>query len=222
MLKFKTSGGGRKCLKKIIIFDNSFGGELFADYIEKELPIFDITRVICWDEKLSRDTTIQKMRPYINHADLIILLNPFLTITALGYVRKKFPKQNFIGLNLTSKIPKRRSKRILFLTTKQTRQTITYQLHRLSLGLKTRIIDCDEWIKLIDDGEYVEETMRRDLEILGKFKPQLVILDHATLLEIKPELRKYFGPTVAIRDGFKETFNELCTTLNIRGGAKKK
>lgn len=210
-------------MKKIVVFDNSFGGELFADYIEKELPIFDVIRVICWGEKLSRDFTIQKMRPYIGHADLIILLNPFLTITALGYIRKKFPTQNFIALNLVTKVPKTRSRRVLFLTTKKTRQTITYQLHRRSLARKTRVVDCDEWIKLIDDGEYVEETMRRDLKIaLKNFSPQLVVLDHATLREIKPEIRKYFGPTVAIRDGFRDTFNELCTTLDIRGGIKKK
>ena len=65
--------------------------------------------------------------------------------------------------------------------------------------------------------------MRRDLKIaLKNFSPQLVVLDHATLREIKPEIRKYFGPTVAIRDGFRDTFNELCATLDIRGGIKKK
>lgn len=214
--------GEGKSLKKIVVFDNSFGGELFADYIEKELPIFDVIRVICWGEKLSRDFTIQKMRPYIGHADLIILLNPFLTITALGYIRKKFPNQNFIGLKPVSKIPKNRSKRVLFLTTKQTRRTITYQLHHFSLAKKTRIIDCDKWVKLIDTGEYITEEMVNDLKVLGDFKPQLVVLDNAALLDAKPEIRKYFGPTVAIKDGFKKTFNELCATLDIRGGIKKK
>ncbi len=35
-------------LKKVVVFDCGIGGELFADYIENELAIIDVVRVIDW------------------------------------------------------------------------------------------------------------------------------------------------------------------------------
>ena len=33
---------------KIVVFDSGFGGELFADIIEEELPVVEVIRVIDW------------------------------------------------------------------------------------------------------------------------------------------------------------------------------
>ena len=33
---------------KIVIFDSGYGGELLADYLESELPVVNIVRVIDW------------------------------------------------------------------------------------------------------------------------------------------------------------------------------
>ena len=33
---------------KVVVFDSGYGGELFADYLEEELPLVDIVRVIDW------------------------------------------------------------------------------------------------------------------------------------------------------------------------------
>ena len=33
---------------KIVVFDSGYGGELFADYLENELPVTDIIRVVDW------------------------------------------------------------------------------------------------------------------------------------------------------------------------------
>ena len=33
---------------KVVVFDSGFGGELFADYFEEEMPVVEIVRVIDW------------------------------------------------------------------------------------------------------------------------------------------------------------------------------
>ena len=33
---------------KVLIFDSGYGGELFADWLNEEMPILDIIRIIDW------------------------------------------------------------------------------------------------------------------------------------------------------------------------------
>ena len=33
---------------KIVVFDSGFGGELFADRLESEIPVVEVIRVIDW------------------------------------------------------------------------------------------------------------------------------------------------------------------------------
>ena len=35
-------------MKKIVVFDCTYGGELFADQLEQEYPIVEVIRVIDW------------------------------------------------------------------------------------------------------------------------------------------------------------------------------
>ena len=66
-------------MKKIVIFDSGFGGELFADYVEKEVPIVEVIRVIDWrnldvitkNPKEARSVTEKAISPYIGHSDLV-------------------------------------------------------------------------------------------------------------------------------------------------------
>ena len=93
---------------KIAIFDSGFGGELFADELQEKLDVVEVIRVIDWrnaegilkDKKAAREKAEAALRPYIGNVDLIILANYFVTATSLGYFRKKYKDQKFLGFEL--------------------------------------------------------------------------------------------------------------------------
>ena len=78
MLKFRLLENN--FMMKIAVFDSGFGGELFADKLEEELPIVEVIRVIDWrnakklqNNPLKSRAIIKKaLKPYINKVDLII------------------------------------------------------------------------------------------------------------------------------------------------------
>lgn len=216
-------------LKKIVVFDNGFGGELFADYVEKEIPILDVVRVIDWrnssafykNPKDAREKTIESLRPYINHSDLIVISNCLVSTTSLKYLQKKFPHQKFSGFSFEK--PTTRKKRVLILSTESLFGTLSYRFFKASpCGLKTREFACDEWAKMIDEGEYMEEKVQKDLEQFKNFKPQQIYLNCSHLADVKPIIRKIYGPTVSIVDGYKPTLGKICHELKLRGGGIKK
>ena len=98
---------GKEEMNHIVVFDSGYGGELFADYIEKEVPILETIRVIDWQQsqqtyqnpKTARARTLEKLRPYINHTEAIIITNQLVSTTSLEYFRKKYPSQKFSGFS---------------------------------------------------------------------------------------------------------------------------
>ena len=80
---------------KIVVFDGGYGGEIFADYLQENLPIVETIRVIDWRnaEKIllkakdARRVADAALRPYIGKVDLIIFANYLITITSLKYFR---------------------------------------------------------------------------------------------------------------------------------------
>ena len=216
-------------MKNIVVFDSGFGGELFADYVEKEVPILETVRVIDWQQsqqnyqnpKTARARTLEKLRPYINHSEAIIITNQLVSTTSLEYFRKKYPSQKFSGFSF-GQVPKTNAKHALILTTKAMRKTLAYHKFVYHLKLRSQEFDCDKWIDLINTGEYMEETVARDLAQFKKWKPGVIILGDSHLADVKPILRDFYGPTVAIVDGYKNALKNLCHELGIRGGTGKK
>ena len=212
-------------LKKVVVFDNGFGGELFADYIEKEIPIIEPIRVIDWRNSASyygkpraaQEKALKALRPYINRSDIIIVSNQLVSLTSLKKFQRKFPKQKFTGLvpHLTYQSSK---KRTLIITTKSTRGTISYRFFKLKIHSRKKEFECDKWAQLIDEGEEMEQLVIDEMRPYKKFAPQQIILFCSHLMDIKPILRKIYGPTVAIIDGYKNTITDVCRELGIRGG----
>lgn len=218
---------------KIVVFDSGYGGEFFADQLSTHLPIVEIVRVISWrqaDEVLSgshkaRIVAEESLRPYIGKVDLIIFANYLLTVTSLRYFRRKYRKQQFIGLEL--KAPDTFKKRdILILSTKAVSRTIGFRHFVYKLKRNTRTINLDSWPSKIDDGELsreeIEHTIKTYLNKYPDFQPQEIILASSQFEDIKTDLRKIFGRNLRIYDGFDETIRNTCQILDIRGGTGKK
>lgn len=227
---------------KVIVYDGGYGGELFADQLERELPIVEVIRVIDWRHAdtlqtspiKSREIIKTALRPYIGKVDLIIFANYFLTATCLRYFRHKYKNQKFLGLNFKcpsgsttpkaqrpSKLPKP-SKQTAILTTSTTTRTINYQKYRLSLRGKVRTLTLDSWPAKIDDGELSSDEIRLALIASLPNAPSEIILACSHFSDIKAELRATFGRNLKISDGFNDAIIATCKVLKIRGGTGKR
>lgn len=215
-------------LKKIVIFDSGFGGELFADYVEAKMPIFEVIRVIDWrhsadiikSPRLARQHALAALRQYIGRVDAIVFANYLLSLTSLRYFRRKFKHQTFIGFDFERPLRHRTS---LILTT--TAVTKTPRFHLATFGRKTISATLDDWPALIDDGELDPTFIRRSVVGYKTFKPTVIYLACTQFTDFVPLLRKIFGPTTKICDGYRNTLTSICHTLRIRGaldGKRKK
>ena len=217
---------------KVVVFDSGYGGELFADYLESELPVIEIIRVIDWrnaekvlkSPRSARRVAEQTLRPYINQVDLIIFANNLLSLTSLKYFKRKYKNQKFLGLPLEE--PSTFIKKdVLILATNSIKKTINFYNFNHRLHRKTKTLTLDPWLSKIDDGELnpleISNTIQTFL-LNANFNPQAVILACSHLNDIKIELEDIFGKGVRIYDGFKIAVYQTCKILNIRGGNFRK
>lgn len=209
---------------KIVVFDSGFGGELFADRLETELPTAEVIRVINWRsaEEMqknpfsARKAAERALRPYIGKVDLIVIANYLVSTTSLKYFRRKYKNQRFVGFVL-------RIKRIvvhkptLILTTKATSRSIEYMAFAHRIRAKT--ICLDSWPLLIDDGELTQENIQSDLTAalgrINNFSPEQVLLACGQFTELKPKFREVFGHNVRILDSFNDTLRDTFRVLGI-------
>ena len=214
-------------LKKIVVFDGGFGGELFADYIEEEIAIVDVIRVIDWrnldkvtkNHREARKVAEAAIRPYIGRVDVIVFANYLISMVDLKYFKNKYKSQKFLGFNL----PSPSAQKALILTTKALHETFDYFKFIRKAKSKIKTINCDAWVPLIDDAELTEDKIKKDLAKIKDFAPQSIVLAHTNFVEIKETLAKFFGPLVKFEDGYHATFRRLCSMLGFQGldGCKK-
>lgn len=218
---------------KIVVFDSGYGGEFFADRLATELPVVEILRVINWrdaDELLTSPHAARKiardsLKPYIGRVDLIIFANYLLSLTSLKYFQRKFKNQKFLGLGL--KTPDAFIKYdTLILSTKAVSRTINFHNYLFHLNRNIKILNLDTWPAKIDDGELTVAEIQNTFELLlaghPSFRPREIILASSQFSDIKPGLKKIFGQSLKIYDGFDDTIRCACKTLGIRGGVGKK
>lgn len=206
---------------KVVVFDGGFGGELFADYIERELAVVDVIRVIAWRHleeltkkpKEARRITEDALRPYIGQVAVIVIANHLISTLDIKYLRTKYPEQKFLGFSF----PRPEVRKVLVLATRALHGSLAYHTLIRRAHTKVKTVDCDNWVPLVDDAELTEEQMFRDLASVRGFTPQSIILAHTNFVDIKKSLLKIFGPHVRIEDGFKDTFRNLLSTLGFRG-----
>lgn len=217
---------------KIAVFDSGYGGDLFADRLEEELPIANVIRVIDWrnaeiflkNPRAARKQAAEALRPYIKRVDLIIFANYLLTATSLKYFKRKYREQKFCGLKLPR--PNNSLKRpAVALTTKALAKTINYHNYLFRLGRKVDTLCLDDWPALIDDGELNESDIRGKFEEFfckHNYKPGDVIIACSQFSDIIPELKNAISKNIKIHDGVDETIRDACKILKIKGGTGKK
>lgn len=217
---------------QVVVFDNGFGGELFADKLEAELPVVEVIRVIDWrnaeiaskSHRVARKTAEQALRFYIGKVDLIIFANYLLSATSLKYFRRKYKNQKFIGFSLQP-IRTVLDRPTLVLTTKAITRSITF--FNLTRRLKIAKVVClDHWPFLISDGKLTKDNLVSKLEDtfseICNFSPEQILLGCGEFSGFKPEFREVFGPSIRIVDSFDQTVREVYRALGLRGLPKLK
>ena len=217
---------------KVVVIDSGYGGEFFADRFEDAVGVVEVIRVIDWrhDEqyltspRAARALATAALRPYIGKVDLIIFANHLLSLTSLKYFRRKYPKQQFVGLNL-KKPDSFTKKHTLILTTKALAKTIEYRGFLFCLKGKVRTMSVDSWVAKIDDGELSDQEIDdvfRLFSLKKHIEPEEIILGNAQLEDIKPSLKRLFGQNLKIYSSFDDTIREACKVLRIRGAVMVK
>lgn len=219
-------------MKKIVVFDCTYGGELFADQLEQEYPIVEVIRVIDWrnsetiqsNPRLARKLARDALAPYIGKVDLIVIANFLLSITSLKYFKRKFKNQKFIGLNL--KEPDTfADRKIIILTTKAVARTISYRNYLFRIKRRTETLILDTWTDMIDDGVFTESNLRASLDcyqISPSGRSTELILANTIFNDIIPLIKDCYGRNLKIHSSFNDTIREACKALGIRGGLSKK
>ncbi|MBQ8156754.1 hypothetical protein IJ101_03155 [Candidatus Saccharibacteria bacterium] len=216
---------------KVVVYDNGYGGELFADRLESELPILDVIRVIDWrnasavqsNPRKARKLIETALRPYLGEVDLIIFANYLIASTNLKYFTSKYQEQAFLGLHLpkSSSVSKRE---VLVLGTKTLVRTLSFKNYLFRLPAHTTTLCLDEWQSAIDDGELTSDDIKKKFVHLLKqgYMPEGIIMTSGTFYDITPQLRSVFKNNIKIYDDFTVLIDQTCRTLKIRGGRIRK
>ena len=229
---------------KVVVFDGGYGGEIFADFLEQSLPVVETIRVIDWrnagrlleSPRKARRVAKDALRPYIGRADLVVIANHLVALTGLKYLRKVFPKQEFIGLELPElkehgpdwlKAKERETEsKLIVLTTEALRKTLEFQKYLFRLKRRAVVITEDDWVGLIDDGELTRTVIELafcEKGIIKDSSRKEIILACSQFNDLKPVLRKIFGlKHTRIYDSFDDAILEVNRVLKIRGGRRKK
>ncbi len=216
---------------KVVIFDSGWGGELFADLVEEELSVVDVTRVIDWrhapyemrSREQIKDFTEEALKPYIGRAHLIVLASEMVTLVALDYLKEKYPEQKFLGFNLclAETIKRENLRRVVYLTTDLVRESKEYRTEKDRVGAGKEILEpsCRGWMQLIDDGEMNREILRKELgQLIVCGKDSAVVIGCSHFVDLEADLEKEFGWRVRVIDNFKDMLRGLCSELGLRGG----
>lgn len=213
---------------KIVVFDSGYGGEFFADRLEATLPVVEVIRVIAWrhaeaflkNPRKARKLTKDALKPYIGKVDLIVFANHLLSATSLGYFKRKYKNQKFLGLKLKQpdSFIKRRT---IILTTKALTKTFSYYKFVLRLRRKHHTLTLDDWPTKIDDGTLSKKEIADTIKAKSA-PPEEVILACSQFEDIKKDLKRIYGRNLRIYDSFDGTLHDINKSLRIRGGLAKK
>lgn len=157
-------------MKKIVVFDSGWGGELVADFLSEELKTVEIIRVIDWHNAPYSEKKHQQVyqcieegiKPYINKVDAIVL-GGYDCSVFYETLRHKFPQQTFVPMRLDAYRvlhSKNYPRQICALMNKLTSESeISKELYLKFPDSYITVPDCRDWDQLIDDGEINREII---------------------------------------------------------------
>lgn len=211
---------------KIVVFDSGWGGELCANYIEQELGVAEIKRVIDWRnfpyisktrEEICR-LAEKSLKPHIGKSDAIVIASNVASVTALPFLKTKYPEQRFIDVPLVFShlnLNKVNELVTLGVSTVFCAKKYRKELSNLKLDFNFTAISCDNWLKYLEDGILSERQIMEKLR--GIKAPDVITLECTHLIDIKEQLEKMFGWRTQIFDARELLLYKICEELKLKG-----
>lgn len=167
---------------RVVVFDSGWGGELVADFLMQELETVEVVRAIDWAHAPYCGKSVAEiceladvaLQRHIGRADLIVL-GGYAVSLALGFLRVKYPEQEFVGMGINyDRILRSRNfpGQVALLMDRLTSESELRQELREALPQSTLIIpDCTGWEELINENLMTAEILRQDLGYDFKLTP---------------------------------------------------
>lgn len=159
---------------KIVVFDGGWGGEVVANYLEEELNVVEIVRVIDWknapyDEKSVEEITKfaeENLQEFFGKVDLIVL-GGYAASLAKETLCEKHPEQKFVGPEINYDLILRARcypEQVAILAGKTVYDSLVRTEVREKLPYSTLILpDCEGWEELINEDMMTKEIVRAEL-----------------------------------------------------------
>lgn len=159
-------------VRKIVVFDSGWGGELVADYLTQELGVVEVVRVIDWSHQVYNGVTLnieaaaKCLAPYAGKVDLIVLAG-YTVGMMLWALRRLYPEQNFVAptINYDKMLRARQyPEKVAVLMSDTLKKSTMFQELREKLPYSTLILpECANWEDLIDSNLMTREVVRTEL-----------------------------------------------------------
>lgn len=159
-------------MRKIVVFDTGWGGELVADFLTQELKVVEVVRVIDWAHKiysgaaLDIDMVIDCLALYLGKVDLIVL-GGYTVGVILQALRYAYPEQAFVAPSINyDKILRSRQypMKVAVLMNCMLRDSALFRELREKMPFSTLILpECANWEKLIDNNLMTKDVVRTEL-----------------------------------------------------------
>lgn len=218
---------------KIVVFDGGMGGEAVADYLDQELQIVEIIRVIDWEHAPydGKSTTAicklaeSQLAPYFNKVDLIVL-GGYAAAQGIDYLRTSYPDQKFVSVGVNYHRILRATiypDRITAIMNNTLIDTEFCQTLRENLPFSTLSVpDSTGWERLTNIGELSAELLHKELGAYFEVCPKLPKRrndpdNQKTLLEEIIDRKKqdqYLQPPVEIWPAEKRIHSDVVLLLN--------
>ena len=184
-------------MKRIVVLDSGWGGEMVADLIEAELAIVEVVRVIDWrhapysrrrrSEMLSLAEAA--LAPYWGRTDVVVLGGYEVSLIA-PMLQAKHPQQKFVALELDRFLARRHQPK---------RRVLLLSDPRL-----LRMAECDALVSALHArGIEVYSLLRDEYDIQAEFGDLGNLLAYISIGDRPREIERLIGALAEIRRRFK-------------------
>lgn len=206
-------------MKRVVVFDTGWGGELLAEKLAEALP-YEIEKVIPWrDGTLEEGRSAAEIRRLVERRlaeanclteeCVIVLAEPGVALAAKAYLERKYPQTRFIG-GLMGLKP---AEKMLVLATPGLRSREEYQLWR-ARSQEVVEPDCTGWAEKIYDGELDERTVRAAVE---GYREGTVMILSTNFIDVRNVVEKEVGRRVKVVDLSNKIVRKVCSELGLLG-----
>ena len=197
---------------------------MFAEYVERELAIVDVVRELHYelDPRCSvGDICVAVEAALLRHigrVDVIVLASYEVTLAALGYLQRKYPRQKFVGFQprLSRRLGKLRDgRRVMLVASEVVQRSAAYNRELAELSRFTVVeSEHDEWADA-EAGRASAADLRKECRKTGKVDAILMYCTDYRYL--RRTFEQMYGWQVKIFDDYEGVFRDTCLALGLRG-----